>query len=517
MKKCLIYGNCQTEYIENSLIENPDFSNIYSEIFSKKVHQIKQKDIPELETIISEIDLFIYQPVSDNYRKMTSLGTDYLKSRIKSDCIVISFPVAYFTGYHPEMIYLKPIDNQPIKGDVYNYHDFNILSGFYQGQTTKDLIAKIFNESFYSPYYIKKNFDLTISELEKREASLDIKISQFIRNNYQFINLFNTINHPHHPIIGYIINCVLEILGLDHQYSKSDFINGEHIIEYNNYFPIYPSVKKILNLQFENKLIYQIQNTSYSVYDALKKLYKFYDNNQDLVEFNVEAKWEQFSRNSNKFSLPKTGKPSSTDAELIIELNQLNLDIPLDIATVIKELSELCDRLIQQEQFSEAIIISKSILELKPKNIRYWQKLAKLYEMNQNFEEAIDCYKQVLNINSEHTNTYINLGRIYYKVKCFAKAIEYYNGGISLNPQQPSWVYRFLGNCLQELGYLEDAIAKYTQALSLPSFPPMTYIELGNALKKQHRNKEAEQAYQKAVELNPQLSNMVDYLEVSTN
>lgn len=197
------------------------------------------------------------------------------------------------------------------------------------------------------------------------------------------------------------------------------------------------------------------------------------------------------------------------------QLSNIDLDITLEISSVIEQLSELCDCLIEQEQFSEAIIITKSILELKPKNIRYWQKLAKLHEINQDFEQAIFCSKQILNINSEHTNTYINLGRLYYKIKSFEEAIKYYNGGISLNPQQPSTVYRFLGNCLQELGYLEDAIAKYTHVLSLPTCPPMTYIELGKTLKKQHRHREAEQAYQKAVQLNPQLSALVKSLMVN--
>ena len=510
MKKCLIYGNCQTEYIKNRLIQNSDFSNIYSQVFTKKVHRIKPEEIPDLEAMISEVDLFIHQPVSDNYRKMPSLGTNYLKSQLKPDCKVISFPVAYFTGYYPEMIYLKSLNNQPIKGDIYNYHDFNILSGFYQGKNVENIISSIFDESFYSPYYIKNNFHLTVGELAKRETSLDIKISQFITNNYKIINLFNTINHPNHPIIGYVINRILEILGFSTQYSESELVSNQHTIEYNNYFPIYPSVQKILNIEFDSKLVYKFQNTTYSVYDAVRKLYNFYDSNQDLVEFNVENKWEQFSRNSNKFSLAKTEEDSPINYASISQLNKLSLDIPIPLSTVIEELSNLSDYLQNQKKIPEAIIITKSILELKPKSIKYWQKLATIYEINEEFELGINCYQQILNLSPEHTNTYINLGRLYHKQNCFEQAVKYYNQGISLNPQQPAWVYRFLGNCLQELGHLEDAIAQYNHALNLPSYPPMIYIDLGNALRKQNRDMEANQAYQKAIELNPQLSTLVE-------
>lgn len=509
MKKCLIYGNCQTAYIKKRLLQNPDFYKIYSQVFTQKVHRIKAEEIPDLETMVSEVDLFIHQIVSDNYRKMPSLGTNYLKSRLKPDCKVISFPVAYFTGYHPEMIYLKPLNNQPIKGDIYNYHDFNILSGFYQGKSVKKIINSIFDESFYSPYYIKNNFNLTIGELSKRESSLDIKISQFIIDNHQKINLFNTINHPHHPIIGYVVNRILEKLGMSVQYSESELVSGQESLEYNNYFPIYPSVQKILNLEFDNKLDYKFLNTSYSVYNAVNKYYEFYDNNQDLVEFNIEKKWEQFSRKSHKFSLLKTGEKSPVELVSNSQIDQLNLDIPLDLSAVIEQLSSLSDRLKTQKQFTEAIVITKSILELKPKSIKSWQKLANLYEMNQQYELGINCYQQILKLNPDNPNTYINIGKLYQKQNYFEPAIKYYNQGISLNSQQPAWVYRFLGNCLEESGNLAEAIAKYNHALSLPSYPPIIYVELGNALRKQNRSIEAEQAYQKAVALNPQLSTLI--------
>ena len=304
-------------------------------------------------------------------------------------------------------------------------------------------------------------------------------------------------------------------MSLPKQYKKDQLFDQENHLDYQNYFPIYPSVYKVLNLKFKNELTYKFKNITYSLENAIIKLYNFYDKNQELVEFNIKNKWDQFYRQSSKFSFPKNNdKDNKMVAALTSEyqLSNIDLDINLEISSVIEQLSQLCDCLTEQEQLSEAIIITKSILELKPRNIRYWQKLARLYEINQDFEQAISCSKQILNINSEHTNTYINLGRLYYKIKCFEEAIKYYNGGISLNPQQPPWVYRFLGNCLQELGYLEDAIAKYNHVLSLPTCPPMTYIELGNALKKQHRNQEAEQAYQKAIELNPQLSALVKSL-----
>lgn len=510
MKKCLIYGNCQTAYIKNCLGQNSDFSSQYSQVFIKKVHRIKKEEIFDLEAIVSDIDLFIYQPVSDNYKKIPSLGTNYLKSLLKPDCKIISFPVAYFAGYQPEMVYLKPLNNQPIKEDIYNYHDFNILSGFDQGKSIQEIASSIFNESFYSPYYIKNNFDLTIAELAKREKSLDIKITPFILNNYQKINLFNTINHPHHSIIGYVVNRILEILELATQYTELELISGQHTIEYNNYFPIYPSVKKILNLEFDSELVYKFQNNNYSIYEAISKLYEFYNSNQDLIEFNLKNKWERFSRNSHQFYFLKNEQVPTQEGPIITQFNQENLNFPLNKSTVIKQLSDLSDRLKEQKQFFEAIVITKSILELKPKSIKYWQKIANLYESNQEYERGIHCYQQILKLSPNHANTYINLGKLYQKQQCLKSAVKYYNLGINLNSQQPAWVYRFLGNCLQELGYLEGAIAQYNQALNLPSSPPIIYLDLSKALRKQNRDLEADRAYQKAIKLNPRLATSIE-------
>lgn len=504
MKKCLIYGNFQIDYIKRFLIKNSDFCRIYSVIETKKVNEIKEDEIPDLELMISDVDLFIHQPVSDNYNNTPKLGTNYLKSKLNPKCRIVSFPIAYFRGYYPEMIYLKSINNQPIKQNIYNYHDFNILSGFYQGQSVDDVVSSIYDNYFYGNSYIKNNLDLTITEMSKREASLDIKLSQFIIDNYKKINLFNTINQPHFPIIGYLVNNILEELGFSKQYTQKQLLNN-NTLGYQNYFPIYPSVSKILNLQFENKLAYRFRKIDYSVVEGIKNIYNFYEQNKELVEVNIEDKWDRFYRKSSCF------ENSPIKSKSTHEINNLNLDINVDLSDLVSQLSDLSDNLKAQKQFSESIIIAKSVVDLKPKCIKYWHKLALLYEITEDFEQEIKCHKKILTLNPDHINTYINLGRVYYKQKCFEEAIRYYNHGISLDPQQPAWVYRFLGNCLQELGYLDDAIAKYHHVLSLPSYPPITYIELGNALRKQKRTIEAEKAYQKAIELNPQLSTFVKF------
>jgi len=260
MKKCLVYGNCQAAAVKTYLQKNSTVASAYRFVDVKPVHLLSKIDIPFLNQVISEIDLMIYQPVSDNYKGIYQLSTRYLKDKLKSDCQVISFPVVYFTGYNPEVIYLKDL-NGTVISEPFAYHDVNILRLFAQGKSVRDIVTIIQSDEFYNSSFVKKQLNNTISNLNVRENEIDQRLSPFIQDNFRNERLFHVFNHPSKTILSFIANLILERLGIK---DRSFNISSNADILSKNSLPIYPSIIKYLKIQFPCTSDYRFENINYT-------------------------------------------------------------------------------------------------------------------------------------------------------------------------------------------------------------------------------------------------------------
>ncbi|MCD8000738.1 MAG: hypothetical protein LUH21_26330 [Clostridiales bacterium] len=84
-----------------------------------------------------------------------------------------------------------------------------------------------------------------------REIDWDIKISRFIKTNYNKIQLFYDPNHPTNELIYYITSNLFSILSLDEVDLKRF-----NILKLDSYeMPIYSAVKRGLNLNYTYKYL----------------------------------------------------------------------------------------------------------------------------------------------------------------------------------------------------------------------------------------------------------------------
>lgn len=308
MKKCFVYGNCQARIIKYFLERNENFTSIYQIIDLKIVHLLSQKDIVELEYLVANADLFIHQNISDNYKGIPQLGTNYLRGKTKATCQSISVPVSYFTGYNPELIYFRDRQNNNLEWDFSIYHDFHILNLFYQQKSPWQIVDIIQRPDFYNPQYGIKNLNHSLKLLINREGSLDIKISEFIKQRHQEYRLFHTFNHPSSAIIYYVVGKVLQKINLLDHFSDELIFNQPEFLN-NSCFPIYPSIQKQLQLEFDCDLRYILNFKSFSISEVVTKFCEFYSNNHDLVEFNVNLYQNKFSGITN-YQVPINSKVS---------------------------------------------------------------------------------------------------------------------------------------------------------------------------------------------------------------
>lgn len=282
MKKCLIYGNCQTEPVKRFLEMSPEFSVAY-ETTQLKCFLLSPDDVPHLEKLASTADLFIYQPVSDFYREIPQLSTRHLKSLLPKHSRAISIPHAYFTGYNPEMVYLEDQYGNKVDGP-FLLHDKNILVSYSNNKTVHETLALIQDNDFYQSNDININLYETLAELKRREAQIDIKISDFIKSNYRIARLFHTINHPNSLVLGFIVCSILGQIGIPIRHGLFNHFSETEVLDFM-YFPIYPSVTRHLQLTFSPQPHYYYTKFI-SSQEAVELFFRFYDQNPELTEYN---------------------------------------------------------------------------------------------------------------------------------------------------------------------------------------------------------------------------------------
>jgi hypothetical protein len=277
-KSVIIYGNCVAEAIGSILQENPHFTKQYDIVFSKPVYLMTELDSKAVLELAKTADLIIHQPISG-----FNPTSDTLLS-IARNAKTISYPVPYFDGYFPDITYLRDADGQKILHEPIDYHSKIILAAF---DSKWDVIstARLFTQNeLFKPEFILRNVDNGLAELARRESTLDVKITDFIKKYYTKRQLFYSMNHPTAELLFFMIDSILNILGLpqSNAISKDKFSHVFDAIQW----PITASIAKILGLEFSAKVAL---GGPLSIEKFVEKYYEFYLANPDVVKVNLHV------------------------------------------------------------------------------------------------------------------------------------------------------------------------------------------------------------------------------------
>lgn len=275
-KKAIIIANCQGQALYTLLKNTPVFTNEYELIHVQPIHLLNDSHQSFLLKTISDIDLFIHQPISENYG---IYATEALKKLLKPTARSISFPVVYFNGYNPETVYLKNPAGKKLSLSM-DYHDLNIMKMFIDEYSIEETVSNLHSEHFYTPEILELNWLSSLQTLKGREKNLDIQVSEYIEQHFKTHRLFFSMNHPSNELLFEIIKQLFTLLQLETAIQSFP----KQLLGKTRLF-IYPSLKQHFNIMSEEKII--IENQSYSLEKYIEKCFTEYRQHRDIIDFNI--------------------------------------------------------------------------------------------------------------------------------------------------------------------------------------------------------------------------------------
>ncbi len=150
---------------------------------------------------------------------------------------------------------------------------------------------------------------------------------------------------------------------------------------------------------------------------------------------------------------------------------------------------------------SEAVAELKRAITLAPTSDLGYRRLGTAYQSSGRGDQAIEAFQKAIELNPYYWGNQNQLGSAYFDLGNYAKALEAFQQVTVLAPDLDVG-YQNVGNILTAQGKYQEAIPYYQKCLQIQPYWS-TYGNLGTAyfFLKQYPN--AVQAFEKAIELNP--------------
>lgn len=243
-----MYGNCHAETIKYYLERNKEFAEEYGFYPFPPIQLIKET--PECMVALPHCDLLLHQMI----RKEVKYGKEYASSNVirmlSNKCRVIAIPNSYTMPkcFFPQQ---KLVERKEYAFRFTAGEDVNIKKWLQDGKTEKEIRVYMENGGVYEKQAIIAMWEEFKEKLLEREKEWDIKISDYIMNNYKKEKLFYECFHISDVLVREIADRLLKYMGYEAVYNE---VRPEASMDTNEMF-IYKDVVDALELEFEQKYI----------------------------------------------------------------------------------------------------------------------------------------------------------------------------------------------------------------------------------------------------------------------
>ncbi len=262
-KIAVIYGNCQTGYYDKLFTMCKPFYTEYVIVETGKVCEYIENDYWDIllhdRVFWESVDLFIYQTVEKTNRFSPLVASDNIIKLLRSDCKKVNILNLFFDGYFPQLTKsTSQLLCQAHQSGLFPFGDRYIGTLLEQGRTVAEILSIIKKDDFIPPIEIREKVELSLKEMEKREESADVKIVDYLKENYTVRQLFYSTNHPCFEVLAEYAKRILKFI--DKRYTQN-FPDKEDVYLQcgtlqGQDIPLYPSVICTLRLEQYKKKYY---------------------------------------------------------------------------------------------------------------------------------------------------------------------------------------------------------------------------------------------------------------------
>lgn len=219
MKKAVFYMNCQAALVH--FLKKTKMAEHYEFCVYHNYQLILREQSPEaFMRDAAKADLFVFQPTGEIYG---ILGTDVLCADVvPKDALKLSCAYCFNTGFFPIVKHGRWWTGK------------SILREAQLGSTT--LVQAFDRDTLF--YDCAERFEDNLTEQMRREETCDIKLGEWIRQNYQTEHLFLLCNHPASALLVELARRILRAVNpaWDHEipyyHTNEVQLPGHHAVHY---------------------------------------------------------------------------------------------------------------------------------------------------------------------------------------------------------------------------------------------------------------------------------------------
>ncbi len=255
-KVVLVHGNCYVEIVEAYLNTSKTFRDQYW-IYPIPLIQHNTRGYIK-DHLLDYCDVLIYQDIRETNPFDRRLSAEYLTQKVKKKKICIPNLNGMGKIFFPQAEAGNRVEgdawNNPrgaeMQGGLFNYRDANIDRLWRSGERDILKIAEYLRGSVYDEKYIRDSFEQILRRWEEREQQWDVKLTDYVKREYQNEQMFYEYGHPCNNILRKVSEGILEILGIDkEEISEIEIRFGV------SEMPVYNCVKEALGLKYERTSI----------------------------------------------------------------------------------------------------------------------------------------------------------------------------------------------------------------------------------------------------------------------
>lgn len=247
-KVVVIHANCFGSIIRDVLRRSIRFNEKYMIYDIPTVYENEKGHIDE--TLLRNCDVFIHQDIQPTNKFGYKLSDEYCKTFLKKSCLDLCIPNV--AGMGKCLFYNCEADNKrnrreigPFEHGLFPFSDGNIDDLISEDMDYEGIIRVLLAPERFHDDLLKINCKKIFDKYRERERNWDIKIIDYIEENFRKRKCFYDPYHPTEFVFEFILKHLFSLLGIENG-GEEIYIPPMDVLE----MPVYPAVGAALELEY---------------------------------------------------------------------------------------------------------------------------------------------------------------------------------------------------------------------------------------------------------------------------